>query len=68
MCVHSEPLKARETRFTVTEQGKFCLFNWISQDAKLYADDNDVDLFMEVSSSTGENVENLFLTVGELHW
>jgi len=36
------------------------------KDAQSYAHDNGVDLFMEVSSKTGENVEDLFLTVGEL--
>ncbi|KAJ7376082.1 Ras- protein Rab-5B, partial [Desmophyllum pertusum] len=33
------------------------------EDAQSYADDNNLDLFMEVSAKTGENVENLFLTV-----
>ena len=34
-----------------------------------YADSNSfVDLFMEVSAKTGENVDELFLTVGECSW
>ncbi|KAJ7315645.1 GTP-binding protein of the rab [Desmophyllum pertusum] len=37
-------------------------------DAQSYADDNNLDLFMEVSARTDENVENLFLTVGYNLW
>jgi len=33
------------------------------EDGQSHADDNDVDLFMEVSALTGENVEKLFVTV-----
>ncbi|KAJ7384870.1 Ras- protein Rab-5B [Desmophyllum pertusum] len=33
------------------------------EDAQSYAADNNLDLFMEVSAKTGENVENLFVTV-----
>jgi len=36
------------------------------EDGQSCAHDNDVDLFMEVSALTGENVEKLFVTVGEL--
>ena len=40
--------------------------NLIVQEGKSYAHDNGADLFMEVSALTGESVETLFLTVGEL--
>jgi len=36
------------------------------EDGQSFAHDDDVDLFMEVSALTGENVDKLFLTVGEL--
>ena len=46
--------------------GRFRLYILFSQEAQLYADVNNiVEIFMEVSALTGENVEDLFSEVGE---
>ena len=45
--------------------GRFRLYILFFQEAQLYADVNNiVEIFMEVSALTGENVEDLFSKVG----
>ena len=44
----------------------FQFLNLLFKEGQSYAHDNGADLFMEVSALTGESVEKLFLTVGEL--
>ena len=46
--------------------GRFRLYILFFQEAQNYADVNSiVEIFMEVSALTGENVEDLFSEVGE---
>ena len=46
--------------------GRFRLYILLFQEAQLYADVNNiVEIFMEVSALTSENVEDLFSEVGE---
>ena len=46
--------------------GRFRLYILFFQEAQNYADENNiVEIFMEVSALTGENVEDLFSEVGE---
>ena len=46
--------------------GRFRLYILFFQEAQNYADVNSiVEIFMEVSALTGENVEDLFCEVGE---
>ena len=46
--------------------GRFRIYILFFQEAKNYADEsNIVEIFMEVSALTGENVEDLFSEVGE---
>ena len=46
--------------------GRFRLYILFFQEAQLYADENSiVEILMEVSARTGENVEDLFSEVGE---
>ena len=46
--------------------GRFRLYILFFQEAQFYADVNNiVEIFMEVSALTGENVEDLFSEVGE---
>ena len=46
--------------------GRFRLYILFFQEAHLFADVNSiVEIFMEVSARTGENVEDLFFEVGE---
>ena len=46
--------------------GRFRLYILFFQEAHLFADVNSiVEIFMEVSARTGENVEDLFSGVGE---
>ena len=44
----------------------FLIFLSFFQEAQNYADENNiVEIFMEVSALTGENVEDLFSDIGE---